>query len=205
MISSIIQKQGNTKMIYLLLLLACSPELKVGDHDIDPEPIEEEVPPLGISVDDDCSQEAIGEKACNIVLLDQNSEVWQLYKQEDKVVVLDFSTSWCPPCQAAGYKTQSLQDEYNGEVVVATILIDGYEAGIPATSTDVEEWADTHNITSAPVLQGSREMMFDSQGINGYAIGAFPTYIYLDRDGLIYLGHSGYSEEYVKQTIEEIL
>jgi|TARA_R110000737_G_scaffold185059_1_gene208334 thiol-disulfide isomerase/thioredoxin len=191
-------------MIYLLLLLACAAELRVSDTDLDSEPAEE-IPALGITATDDCSQATIGDKACNIVLLDQNGEVWQSYKQENKVIVLDFSTSWCPPCQAAGHRTQSLQDQYNGEVVVATILIDGYDPGIPATNADVEEWADTHNITSAPVLQGSRETIFDNQGINGYAIDAFPTYVYIDRDGFIYLAHSGYSEEYVKQTIEELL
>jgi hypothetical protein len=45
--------------------------------------------------------------------------------------------------------------------------------------------------------------MFDSLGIEGYIIGAYPTYVYIGRDMKFYKAHVGYSDEYVRQTIEE--
>ena len=40
-------------------------------------------------------------------------------------------------------------------------------------------------------------------GVTGYLLGAFPTYIYIGRDMKFYAGHVGFSEEYIRQKIEE--
>ena len=54
-----------------------------------------------------------------------------------------------------------------------------------------------------PYLQGSRDKMLDPAAVGGYALGGFPTYLYLDRDMKFYSGHTGFSDEYVRQKIEE--
>ena len=186
----------------LALLLGCPAELRVdGDTAAD---VVVEPPELGIHVTETCGQTAIGDTACNFALLDQNEEFWQLYHEEERIVVLDFSTSWCGPCQAAGNSTQSLQDDYQGKVAIVTILIDGPQSGIAPTTEDIDDWVSGHDISSAPILQGSRELMLDITGVSGYSISAFPTYIYLSK-GRIYGGHSGFSEEYVRQVIDGLL
>jgi hypothetical protein len=88
---------------------------------------------------------------------------------------------------------------------MVTILIDGNTPGIEPTEEEIDQWVSTHGITTAPVLQGSRDKMMDPGGITGYAIGSWPTYLYLDRELKFYAGHAGFSEEYVKQTIEDKL
>ena len=47
--------------------------------------------------------------------------------------------------------------------------------------------------------------MIDSTGVGveGYLLGAFPTYIYIDRDMKFYSAHVGFSEEYVREQIEK--
>ena len=45
--------------------------------------------------------------------------------------------------------------------------------------------------------------MLDPTGEAGYALSGFPTYIYIGRDMTIYAGHVGFSDEYVRQKIEE--
>ena len=111
---------------------------------------------------------------------------------------------WCGPCQNAGHFAQPLQDEYDEEgFQFVTILIDGYMSGIEPTEEEIDEWVVSHEITSSPVLMGSREKMFDPASIEGYAISGFPTYIYIDRDMKFYDGHTGFSEEYTKQLIEQ--
>ncbi|MAH44320.1 hypothetical protein CMI37_00720 [Candidatus Pacearchaeota archaeon] len=199
------------------LLTACGPtdvEIKNGstddvqigaeDHTGSHGTIEEELDPVGVIAASDCQHIDLGDKACNFRLEDQNGETWDLYTHTGDVIVIDFSTVWCPPCQAAGHYTQAIQDDYNSEgVQIVTVLIDGATGGLEPTEQEIDEWVTTHNITTAPVLQGSREKMLDPTGVAGYALGAFPTYLYIGRDMKFYGGHTGFSDEYVRQKIEE--
>ena len=162
--------------------------------------------PVGIILGDDCQHIDIGDKPCNFRLTDQNGDTWDLYEHEGDVILLDFSTMWCYPCQMAGQHTQGIQDDYEGEgFQFVTVLIDGYTHSTEPTTEEIGEWAYGHSVTSAPVLQGSRDKMLDSTGtgIEGYLLSGFPTYIYIGRDMKFYAGHVGYSEEYIHQKIQE--
>jgi len=160
--------------------------------------------PDGIIPAEDCQHIDIGDKACNFRLADQDGTTWELYSHEGDVIVMIFSTVWCPPCQSAGYYTQSIQDDYeNDSVQIITILIDGAAHGIEPTDEEVDTWVEDHSITTAAILQGSRDKMLDITGVEGYSIGGFPTYFYLDRDMRFYAGHVGFNDEYVRQIIEE--
>ncbi len=207
------------KLFFILsFMIACQPskveindentgEVQIGAHDhtgahgtVESEPLE----PVGVIGASDCQHVDIGDKACNFRLTDQNGDTWDLYSHTGDVIVLDFSTVWCPPCQAAGHYSQAIQDDYESEgVQMVTILIDGATGGIEPTEQEIDDWVSSHSITTAPVLQGSRDKMFDSTAVNGYAIGAYPTYIYIDREMKFYSGHTGFSDEYIRQKIEE--
>ena len=189
----------------LITLLSCGPaDLNTtGTHDtqanIAPAPTE-----FGVISASDCSQTQVGDYACNVVLYDQNKEPWQLYDNKDKVVVLDFSTSWCPPCQNAGMYVQDIQDDYGDDLVFATLLVEGYTQGLSPTEDEMLDWVVSHNITTAPVLYAGRDLVFDSTGVgtDGYVIGGFPTYIYIDRNGKIAGGHAGFSDSHVRELID---
>ena len=205
-------------MFGLSAIIACSPaklETKTGKVDTGPRgpdsSADQELDPVGVIPADDCQQVDIGDKACNFRLSDQNGKTWDLYEHEGDVIVLDFSAYWCYPCQMAADKTQSLQDDYADQgVQIVTVLIDGQTAGVAPSDYEIDRWVELHNITTAPVLQGSREKMIDAQdgsvdelGVTGYLLSAYPTYIYIGRDMKFYTGHVGFSEEYVREKIEE--
>tara|TARA_B100000287_G_C20663726_1_gene791007 strand:- start:289 stop:963 length:675 start_codon:yes stop_codon:yes gene_type:complete len=207
-------------IIFLLgLLTACGCEpseldVKTGKVDTgDKTPTQAE--PVGVIPADDCQQIDIGDKACNFTLLDQNGDIWELYQHTGDVIVLDFSAVWCYPCQLAAPHAQKIQDDYADQgVQMVTVLIDGRTPGEEPTSFEVTAWANTHNLTSAPVLQGSREKMLDPQdgsipveelGITGYLLNAYPTYLYIGRDMKFISGHVGFSEEYIREKIEGAL
>ena len=192
----------------LLLFFGCAAELKVDDTIEEGfvekvEQAEEIEPTLGIAHSENCDQTAIGSNVCNMVLYDHNEEVWELYDYEGKVILLDFSTVWCGPCQAAGHYAQPLQDEYGDDFLFVTILVDG-ATGDPPTKEEVDEWVSVHNITTSPVLYGDR-MLLDQTGETGYRIGGFPTYVFIDKNLKIHIGAVGYNDSYIRSVIEELL
>ena len=190
---------------YLLFILAgCPAPLQVDKSSVrDSTAIEPIIPDqLGIIKTDSCDQENIGSSVCNLIFYDQNKDIWQLYDHEGKVVILDFSTVWCAPCQYAGHYVQPIQDEYGNDLEFVTVLVDG-ATGQPPTEDEINEWVTSHNITTAPVLYADRTVM-DPTGVNGYLVGGFPTYVFLDKDLKIHSGAVGFNEEYVRSVIEEL-
>ena len=165
---------------------------------------EEKVPEqFGIINAADCDQAAIGSKVCNMIFYDHNKEVWELYEQEGKVVILDFSTVWCGPCQAAGHYAQPIQDDYAGQIEFVTVLVDG-ATGEPPTEAEINEWVESHGVTTAPVLYADRSVL-DQTGENGYLVGGFPTYVFLDKNLKINVGAVGFNEQYVRSVIDSLL
>ena len=208
-----------TLFFVLSMLLACEPspvdikdketnDVQIGAEDhtgssgtyTEPEDLD----PVGVIAAGDCQHVDLGDKPCNFRLTDQNGDTWDLYSHEGDVILLDFSTVWCGPCQSAGHYMQPLQDYYDSEgVQIVTVIIDGPTGGVEPSEQDIADWVSEHSMTTAPVLQGSREKMFDPAAIEGYAISGYPTYIYIGRDMRFYAGHVGFSDEYVREKIEE--
>jgi len=193
----------------LLSIFGCAAELDVEGlaeegHVEEMEVEEEEIPTeFGIIDTEDCDQIAIGSDVCNMVLYDHNEEVWQLYDHEGKIIILDFSTVWCGPCQNAGHYAQPIQDEYSDDLVFVTVLVDG-ATGDPPVKEEIDEWVSVHNVTTSPVLYGDRSVL-DQSGETGYKIGGFPTYVFLDRNLKIHVGTVGFNNQYIRNIIEELL
>ena len=186
-------------------LIGCAALLQVENKPTDDSSsVEVSVPTqFGIIDTDSCDQTGIGSTVCNMVFYDHNKDVWQLYDHEGKVIVLDFSTVWCGPCQAAGHHAQPIQDSYAGNVEFVTILVEG-ATGDPPTEAEIQEWVTVHSITTSPVLFGDRTVM-DQTGENGYLVGGFPTYVFIDRQLKIHSGIVGFNDEYIRTVIERLL
>jgi len=198
------------KLLFVLsFLYACSPadvKIKTNSHTGESNLPVEELEPVGIITADGCQQIDVGDKACNFRLTDQNGTTWELYDHLGDVIVLDFSTVWCYPCQMAGHHAQSIQDSYQDDgLQFVTVLIDGATSGVEPTTQEITDWVNSHSVTSAPILQGSRDKMLDPTGVGteGYMLGGFPTYVYIGRDMKFYTAHVGFNEEYVREKIEE--
>lgn len=185
-------------------LIGCPAPLEVEEKlELDSTAVEPVIPDqFGIINTDQCDQQTIGSTVCNMIFYDQNKEIWQLYDHEGKVIILDFSTVWCGPCQIAGHYVQPIQDEYNETLEFVTVLVDG-ATGAPPTEDEINEWVVSHNITSAPVLYADRSVL-DQTGQTGYLVGGFPTYVFIDKELKIHSGAVGFNEQYVRSVIEEL-
>jgi hypothetical protein len=84
-----------------------------------------------------------------------------------------------------------------------TVLIED-ERGDTPDRDDVELWAEVFGIKSAPVLQGSRDII-DSDLSLGWPLTSWPTMAIIDRNMVIHNGIHGFSEEWIIENIEDLL
>ena len=152
---------------------------------------------------DDCGGR-LGDHPCDFTFVDQNNNDWSLYENYGTVMLLDFSTMWCYYCKVAAGHVQQMQDQYGSEDFLwVTVLVDN-SAGDPPSLAEIQSWASTYGITSAPVLAGDRSIV-DLTAEDGFPLSSWPTFVIIDRDMTIYYGIHGWSEEIVTQKIEELL
>jgi len=186
----------------LTLMLACTPTLQTEEINAYDTEVQEETV-FGIQTDGVCGH-GVGDEICDLVLKDQNDDVWHLYDLEGDIVVLDFSAMWCAPCQSAASTVQEIQDFYEaGGFHYVTILIDD-TSGDTVELDEVQYWTDTFGIETTSVLQGNRDLINATPEL-GYPISSWPTFVFVDRNLEIFWGIYGYSEEYLKMVIEDML
>ncbi len=147
---------------------------------------------LGFSI---CSaQLAVGTKAPELKLSDwQNSKGKKitLASLKGKVVVLDFYTYWCGPCRQATPDNIRIAKKYKSQgLVFLGVHSDDDVAEMKKT---IKSWP-----ISYPVGQDT-----GSRAASAYKVGGYPTYVFIDRKGVIRhvsLGH-GDTEGIVKKLL----
>ena len=194
------------RSLLLLFLLAFS---TAGCPPVDSEdpPEEEEVLPPSPIVWEVCSQ-IVGDHPCNLTLLDQNGDVFDLYEHYGDFIVLDFSTMWCGPCQRAGAESQATHDFYKNllvpeeNFVYVTVIIENLDRD-PPTPEDIQDWVTYFNVTTAPVLLGSRDLL--GEETVAWPLTGWPTFYFIDDELVLQNIVRGYSEESLNYFIEELL
>jgi peroxiredoxin len=93
-----------------------------------------------------------------------------------KVVVLEFMVSWCHVCQQMAPSVEYLNYEYNGQDVVF-ISVAGTQSGATAEST--ADFIKQYHSTWTYLLDT------DNSVFSTYGIDSTPTFLILDRSGVI--------------------
>ena len=201
-------------LLFCIFLACClaDPSSPVEDSPEDTTSVSEDVPvaldsPVHLVGNTPVTWDRCGTRpsyhACNFELLDQNGENFQLYDHYGMGIVLDFSTMWCGPCNTAAFSAQEHYDHYiELGLLYATVLIENEDRDAPSVA-DALRWADTHGITSAPVLVGDRSLLESSGG--SWRLTGWPTFYLIDQEMEMYVSVRGWNEEYLFDYIDELL
>jgi thiol-disulfide isomerase/thioredoxin len=118
-------------------------------------------------------KELAGNPAPDLALTDIHGKPLKLSDAKGKTVLLDFWTTWCPPCRADSPALDKLYQKYGQQ----DLLIVGIS--VSEERATVEKFLSEYP-HSFPVALTTENAM-----PRAYRIGAFPTYIVINRDGTV--------------------
>ena len=108
---------------------------------------------------------------------------------EDKIVLLDFFATWCPPCRAEIPHLINLQNRYKGKIQILSILLEEDK-----DNRDLISFSKKYQF-NFPILN-SKENFLLAQALGG--IRSLPTLVMYDR-------HGNYFTHYVGAVPEEMI
>jgi thiol-disulfide isomerase/thioredoxin len=111
-----------------------------------------------------------GKPAPELNVTDISGRALSLDDFKGKTVLLDFWTTWCPPCRADAPALDKLYAKYGGNLAIVGV-------SVSEDRPVVEKFLKEHPHVFPVVLTNENEMP------RPYQIGVFPTYIVIDRDG----------------------
>ena len=116
---------------------------------------------------------------------------------ENKIVILDFFATWCPPCRAEMPHLVSLQNKYKGKIQILSVLMEEDK-----DNQDVISFAKEHTL-NFPILNSKENFML-SQALGG--IRSLPTLVMYDKQGNYFTHYVGAApEEMIEADIKKAL
>ena len=114
-------------------------------------------------------------------------------------------TGLCQGHAAEKASAQRTQDDYasKGFHYVTILIVDAQNDTMDVS--EAQHWADSFGITTAPVLQGSRDLLVSGGAQHGYPLSSWPTFVFLDRTHTVAYGIYGFNEEWIRNEIESLL
>jgi thiol-disulfide isomerase/thioredoxin len=112
-----------------------------------------------------------GKPAPDLNILAINGDSISLASLKGKIVLLDFFTTWCGPCQQDAPAVEKLREKYDAQdLAIIGISVD-------ETRKTVEKYLAQHPKSYPVALISGHEIT------RPYQVRAYPTYIVIDRDG----------------------
>lgn len=130
--------------------------------------------------------------APQFALSDLKGEQVKLGQHMGKVVLVEFFTTWCAPCQLAAPELQSLYEKYKDKgLVVLGVTIEGKQ------EEALNSFIKQHSLTY-PIL------IDDGATSRQYEVFSIPTSYLIDRKGIITSKHMGFNPGLSQSLSKEI-
>lgn len=127
-----------------------------------------------------CIAATTPEKAYDFRLKDLSGKMVRLSDHKNKVVVVNFWATWCPPCRSEMPSIQAFYNKFKNQgVALLAINLDGKNAGFVKSFMDKNKY-------SFPVLLDDNGKTANSYGVRG-----IPATFVIDRTGRIVDRHIG--------------
>lgn len=142
------------------------------------------------SVIDENKQSSIADY--NWKLKDENGSIFNFEKTKEKVVLVNFWATWCPPCIAEMPSLQKLYDDYNNKIEFIFISDESFKT--------INSFLKNNNYTFKVYNQASQSTFFNVRGI--------PRTFLIDKKGKVVIDKTGaanWNSEFVRQTIYDLL
>lgn len=123
--------------------------------------------------------------------LDGKVVAWDDARFKNKVVIVSITGTWCPTCHEETPFLQELYARYRAQGLEVVALAFEYTGDIARDQKQVRIFAQRHKVQYPMLLAGSTEDAPKklSQLVN---FGAYPTAIFIGRDGLVKRVHAGF-------------
>lgn len=136
-----------------------------------------------------------GKLAPDFQLRSRDGQSVSLSDFRGKPVLINFWTTWCPPCRAEMPYLQEIYDDWSGRgLVVLTV-------NVGESPSKVREFMQAYNL--------SLPMLLDTEGatVQKYTISAIPITFFIDKDGIIQAKIIGAfpSKEAIEKTLVKIM
>ena len=187
-------------MWLLGLLLACEPEVRTEYRTRTEYVIETETI---IETEEVCGTIG-GQQPCDFIVINENGDEVNFHSLIGQPVILDLSAMWCYPCNQAAAEVQVTQDAYP-ELTYLTILIEN-DQRLDPKALDLENWTAEHDITSAPVWGGSREVITGNPTDSSeFYLRSWPTFYFLDEELRIVGYQRGFDQTVIETWAEDLI
>jgi len=123
------------------------------------------------------NQPALGRPAPDFSVADTAGVQHSLAAYRGQYVLLDFWGHWCVPCLQAMPKVQALHQQYAQKLAIIGVAMED--------ASDAALWKKAIRQYGIPGLQLSELQQANGPVISGYNVTAFPTYMLLDRQGVL--------------------
>ncbi len=100
-----------------------------------------------------------------------------------KVVLLDFWATWCPPCRASIPSIKGLQGKYAGKAVQIISI---------SSDSDEQAW---RSFVAAQHMNWTEYIDLPRSIQNAFGVDSLPTYVVIDKDGVVRFRQSGFGNE----------
>tara|TARA_A100001015_G_scaffold258051_1_gene301034 strand:+ start:1982 stop:2512 length:531 start_codon:yes stop_codon:yes gene_type:complete len=164
----------------------------------------------GLSTDTSAQSDSVtcanvaGMQICDFEAIDENGDPAVISDLRGNPIVLDLTAAWCGPCIQAAAETQQKAD-FLPDVIFLTLMIEDISGQVPDMA-DLVLWKNTHDITTAPVWGGSRDLLTanpidvkDKLYLTGW-----PTFYFIDSDGYVVDYMRGYEANTIIQKASEL-